>query len=166
MWSPAQQSGQEAPIDRMISSSAATQASGVAPGNGFRHDSSGLGSKRQVLSGRLGVRAKRTDELGSGASLVGKDLYAGKGSNHSTCSCVVSTCGKLTPRDTAKRLKSVAQRPITPMIRPISRLGDTCPRLDQPRGVGRANTPLNTLKKLSPLFIAFDSRGRTWRATF
>ena len=40
MWSPDQQSGQVSPIDRMTSSSAAIQASGVAPGNGFRQASS------------------------------------------------------------------------------------------------------------------------------
>ena len=40
MWSPRQQSGQESPIDRMISSRAVIQASGVAPGNGFRQASS------------------------------------------------------------------------------------------------------------------------------
>src|SRR4029453_15440408 len=40
MWSPDQQSGQESPIERITSSKAAIQASGVAPGYGFRQASS------------------------------------------------------------------------------------------------------------------------------
>ena len=35
MWSPAQQSGQVSPMDRITSSNAPIQASGVAPGNWF-----------------------------------------------------------------------------------------------------------------------------------
>ena len=35
MWSPAQQSGQVSPMDRITSSNATIQASGVAPGNWF-----------------------------------------------------------------------------------------------------------------------------------